>query len=146
MQNLLRPYAKATLLEQLKAACEMKGIEFPGRICHRNKNALICFIWDNFPDFPRGFTTFPNVPMSHPDKRLRPANTDEGTPAAGTATETAETGDSVPLPLPPLPPPVPPVPPLFDDEFQRSNNFTWEWNSQSNPFTFNLWDDTLYDE
>jgi hypothetical protein len=135
MQNLLRPYAKATLLEQLKAACEMKGIEFPGRICHRNKNALICFIWENFPDFPRGFPTFPNVPMSHPDKRLHPESIDEPIPAAAAAT-----APSAP------PPPPPPIPPVIDDELPRPDTFTWEWNPQSNPFNFNLWDDTLYDE
>jgi hypothetical protein len=81
--------------------------------------------------------------MSHPDKRLRPESTDEPTPAAvATAVaETVETAD--PLPLPNLPPPLPPI---IDDDFTRQNDFTLEWNSQSNPFNFNFWDDTLYDE
>jgi hypothetical protein len=130
MQNLLRPYAKAALLEQLKTACEMQGIDLPGRICHRNKNALICFIWENFPEFPRGFPTFSNTPKSHPDKRSRPEDIDETIRAA--AAEPALLS--------------PPAPPLDDEALPEPKRSAWEWSSEPNPFSFNLWDDLFNDE
>jgi hypothetical protein len=128
MQNLVRPYTKAVLLEQLKAACNIKGIDFPGRICHRNKSALVCFICDNFPDFPRGFPTLSQ--MSHPNKRLHPESTDE--PSLTPAAEPTDIR--------------PPVPPLIDEVSARPRRLTWEWSTESNPFNFNFWADMPDDE
>jgi hypothetical protein len=131
MQNRLRPYSKETLLGPLKAMCESNGIRLPGRLCHRNKKALVCFFCEYFPDFPKGF------PPS-----FNSANWDVPKPA--TPDDHAKAHEPVSA--------APPVPPLGSGSMEKDspprkpNNFSWEWSSGSSYYSLSSLNDSFFDD
>jgi hypothetical protein len=131
MQNRLRPYSKETLLGPLKVMCESKGIRLPGRLCHRNKKALVCFFCEYFPDFPMGFppsfssvnwdVAKPSTP-ENPTEAIPPVLVDPPVPMLGiSSTEKAE-------------------------RVRKPNTFSWEWTSGSNSFCLSSLDDAFFDD
>jgi hypothetical protein len=62
MEIRLKPYPKFALIRAAEAACRQRGIAGPDRVCSRGRRPVVCFYCMNFPDFPRGFDSLPDVP------------------------------------------------------------------------------------
>jgi hypothetical protein len=60
MEQRLSPFAKASLLSAAGEYCGMNRMKRPDRLCHRYREALICFFCQYLPRFPEGF---PPVPL-----------------------------------------------------------------------------------
>jgi hypothetical protein len=131
MQNRLRAYSKETLLGPLKVMCESNGITLPGRLCHRNKKALVCFVCEYFPDFPKGFPPSFNTADRDVFKPSTPENPAKAFEAVS-ATQLVPTSGSASTEKD--------VPP------RKPNNFSWEWGSGSSYYSLGSLNDSFFDD
>jgi hypothetical protein len=69
MQFRLGVHSKKDLVAIATGFAEQVGKQRPDRLCHRAKDAMICWMCENAPDFPAGF---PCVPIYVAGPPLRP--------------------------------------------------------------------------
>jgi hypothetical protein len=55
MARRLQGHTKKELCAKAKSHARSHGTPRPDRLSHRNRDALICFFCEAFPDFPEGF-------------------------------------------------------------------------------------------
>jgi hypothetical protein len=130
MHARLRPFAKEALFEPLKVLCQTKRIPLPGRICRRNRNALVCFFCKYFPDFPVGFPPLQNLVKARKTPRARPAE-DHDDPVPLVAVEPAG---------------LAPMAESSEDRPRRPTTYNWEWGAGSDAFSFAFLDELFPDD
>jgi hypothetical protein len=59
MERRLSGFAKASLLSAADEYCGINRMKRPDRLCHRYREALICFFCQYVPQFPEGFPPIP---------------------------------------------------------------------------------------
>jgi hypothetical protein len=59
MEQRLSGFAKANLISAANEYCRINRIKRPDRLCHRYREALICFFCQDVPQFPQGFPPIP---------------------------------------------------------------------------------------
>jgi hypothetical protein len=59
MKARLLVHSKKALVAIATEFAAQTGKQRPDRLCHREKDAMICWMCDNVPNFPAGFPTVP---------------------------------------------------------------------------------------